>query len=147
VLAMTENGERRTFRLGWSLWRRMHQAIAARCHAARHARRGNRPPIVRAPAPSPRQAELTDTEWEAVRPLLPPLRPPAGRPHHDHRPLLSGILWVLRTRSSWRDMPEEFGKWETASKRYRHWGDTGLWPRILAVLGPAEAPESAQVSL
>jgi transposase len=82
-------------------------------------------------------AELTDGEWERVRPLLPPQRPATGRPRHDHRTLLSGILWVMRTRASWRDMPIESGHWETACKRYRLWHDTGLWQRLLAILGDA----------
>ena len=90
---------------------------------------------------------MTDAEWERVRPLLPPQRPPTGRPRHDHRTVLSGILWVLRTRSSWRDMPLELGKWETAYKRYRLWQDTGLWRRLLALLGDASIAESAEVTL
>jgi hypothetical protein len=147
VLAMTESQEQRSFRFGWSVWRRAHQAVAARCHAARHARRRDRPPILPTPVPSAAQAELTDAEWVAVRSLLPPLRPPSGRPRYAHRPLLSGILWVLRTHASWRDMPEEFGKWETAYKRYRHWGDLGLWPRILAALDGASPPQPPEVPL
>jgi transposase len=53
----------------------------------------------------------------------------------------------MRTRSSWRDLPHEFGKWETAYKRYRLWQDTGLWRRLRAVLSdnPEDAP--AQVTL
>ncbi len=35
--------------------------------------------------------------------------------------LLAGILWVARTDSSWREMPEEYGKWETAYRRYELW--------------------------
>jgi len=31
-------------------------------------------------------------------------------------------------------MPLEFGKWETAYKRYRLWHDSGLWQRLLAVI-------------
>lgn len=147
VLAMTEGKERRAFRFGWSVWRRAHQAVAAHGHAVQHTRGRDRPPTVRAPAPSPQQAELTDAEWDVVRLVLPPLQPPAGRPRHDHRPVLSGILWVLRTHSSWRDMPEEFGNWETAYKRYRHWGDTGLWQDIVVALNLERAPESAEVSL
>ena len=87
-------------------------------------------------------AELTDREWELVRTLLPPQRPPRGRPCHDHRTVLSGILWVVRTRSSWRDMPRAFGKWETAYRRYRHWRDMGLWQRLVAALDieATEAP-------
>jgi transposase len=88
-----------------------------------------------APYPSPSgPAELTEAEWERVRLLLPPQRPPTGRPRHDHRTLLSGILWVMRTHSSWRDLPLECGKWETAYKRYRLWQNTGLWQRLMAAL-------------
>ena len=53
----------------------------------------------------------------------------------------------MRTHASWRDMPLEFGKWETAYKRYRLWQDTGLWQRLLALLGDAPIAESAQVTL
>ena len=97
------------------------------------------------PASGP--AELNDAEWERVRSLLPPQRPPTGRPRHDHRAILSGILWVLRTRSSWRDMPLEFGKWETAYKRHRLWQATGLWQRLLAVLGDDSQARSTEVTL
>ena len=73
---------------------------------------------------------LTDVEWERVLPLLPPQRPRIGRPRHNHRVILSGILSVVRTGASWREMPEEFGKWETAYKRYQLWRENGLWQRI-----------------
>jgi hypothetical protein len=148
VLAMAEGQERRAFRMGWSLWRRAHQAVAARCHAARRARKRAGPPPVEAVAPpAAERAELTDGEWERVRALLPPQRPPVGRPRHDHRTVLGGILWVVRTRSSWRDMPLTFGKWETAYRRYRLWCDTGLWHRIAAALGLDGAHDPTEVSL
>jgi len=135
VLALGEAAERRAFRLGWSRWRRAHQAVAARCHAARRAlRREARPPSRAAPELMPAQAGLTDDEWRLVQPLLPPQKPATGRPRHDHRAVLAGILWVVRSDGSWRTMPEECGKWETAYKRYRLWRDTGLWPRILEAL-------------
>ena len=144
---MTEAEERRAFRVGWSVWRRAHQAVAARCHAARRARRQNRPPpIPAAPAPS-LPAELTPTEWDAVRALMPPQRPSVGRPRHDHRTVLGGIVWVVRTRGSWRDMPREFGNWETAYKRYRLWRDTGLWQFIVDTLGLGGSDNPAKVSL
>jgi transposase len=148
VLAMTENDERRAFRFGWSVWRRAHQAVATRCHAARRARKRAGPPLGEAaPPPAAERAELTDAEWALVRSLLPPQRPARGRPRRDHRVVLGGILWVVRTRSSWRDMPPEYGKWATAYKRYRLWRDTGLWLRILAALAAEAEEASAQVSL
>ena len=147
-LALAGSREQRRFRLQWSVWRRAHQAMAARCHARRRALGRDRPLVRLAPEPpAPGLAALTDVEWERVRPLLPPQRPPTGRPRHDHRTILSGILWVVRTHASWRDMPLEFGKRETAYKRYRLWQDTGLWQRLLALLGDAPIAESAQVTL
>jgi transposase len=84
-------------------------------------------------------APLTDEEWEMVEPLL-PRKPPAGRHYNDHRTVLGGIMWVARTGSSWREMPEEFGKWETAYRRYELWVKQGLWQRILRVLGEEDLP-------
>ena len=79
---------------------------------------------------------------EHVEPLL-PNKPPAGRRYHDHRRVLGGILWVARTGSSWREMPEEFGKWETAYRRYELWLKQGLWQRILEALGEEALPGPA----
>ena len=135
VLALAETAERRAARLAWSWWRRGHQAAAARSHAARRAR-GRTPPSAEMPTTLPPTpgAALTEAEWAHVLPLLPPQRPATGRPRHDHRRLLSGIVWVLRHRASWRAMPKECGKWETAYKRYRLWCDEDRWQRIAAVL-------------
>jgi hypothetical protein len=135
VLAMGETAEQRSYHLGWSRWRRAHQAVAARCHAARQALRGvASPPARAAPPPASADAGLTDDEWRRVAPLLPPQKPAIGRPRHDHRTVLGGILWVVRSGASWRAMPAEYGKWETAYRRYRLWCANGLWPHILATL-------------
>ena len=136
VLALGEPDAQRGFRFGWSRWRRMHQEVAARCHAARHARTRSQAACghVRLPAALARGA-LTDAEWERVRAALPPQRPRVGRPRHDHRTILSGILTVVGTDLSWREIPAAYGKWETAYKRYRLWCDEGRWPLIIAALG------------
>jgi hypothetical protein len=140
VLAMGDDAERRAFRLGWSRWRRRHPAVAARCHAARHAlRRKPSPPADVAPPLESTEVRLTDDEWGRVAPLLPPQQPATGRPRHDHRTVLGGILWVVRSGASWRAMPADYGKWETAYKRYRLWRDTGLWANILTALSDGEA--------
>jgi len=136
VLALGEPPERRAFRLGWSRRRRAHQAVAVRCRApTRGAARGAPPAPHEVALPRPSPAGLTDTEWAAVAALLPPQRPARGRPRHDHRTILSGILTVVRTDRSWRAMPSEYGKWERAYKRYQSWCASGLWQRILAALG------------
>jgi hypothetical protein len=140
VLAIGDAAERRAFRLGWSRWRRGHQAVAARCHAARRVIRGAAvPPARAAPLPASTDAGLTDAEWRRVAPMLPPQKPAIGRPRHDHRTVLGGILWVVRSGASWRAMPAAYGNWETAYRRYRLWRTTGLWQRILAVLAQGES--------
>ncbi len=144
VLAMAGPDDRRSFRLDWSRWRRAHQAVAARCHAARRAlRQGVACPVSAALPRAAVSGELSDAEWERVRPLLPPQKPTTGRPRHDHRTVLNGILSVTRTDASWREIPTECGKWETAYKRYRLWCDIGLWQHILTAL----ADQAHEVSL
>jgi len=96
LLSLDAAAEARAFRLGWSRGRRAHQAVAQCCHSARRTReRAARP--LEMPLPAPIHGALTDTEWERVQAVLPPQRPRTGRPNHDHRTVLSGILWVLRT--------------------------------------------------
>ena len=142
---MAEPEERRHFLLGWSAWRRAHQAVAARCRAAKRAVRRaparEGPPEVATIAPE--EAWLTDEQWELVRPLLPPQKSGIGRPPNDHRIVLGGVLWVARTGSSWREMPEEYGKWETAYRRHELWSKQGLWRPILRALGEEDLPGPA----
>ena len=149
VLALAGPAEELGFRIGWSRWRRAHQAIAKRCHAAERLARGHpaeedparpAPAAVPAELSAPVAAPLTDAEWERVRPLLPPQRPPVGRPRRDQRTVLDGILWVLGTGSSWRDVPRErFGPWETVYGRYREWRKDGRWQRVLEALRADDA--------
>jgi transposase len=75
--------------------------------------------------------------------LLLPQKGQIGRAPHDHREVLGGMLWVARTGSSWREMPEEFGKWERAYRRHELWVKQGLWERILRALGEEDLPGPA----
>jgi len=146
LLALAEPPERFRFRLHWSRWRRRHQAIAKRGHVARRARRPVALPVRRpvAPAfPPARSPHLTEDQWERVLPLLPPRRPPRGRPNGDHRRMVAAMLWVERTNCSWRTLPDHFGPWQGVYSRYQRWRKAGLWPRILAVLDQPQAQHAA----
>ncbi len=127
--------------------------MAARCRkASLAAKRAARAALCRkrsleVAALAPEEARLTDEQWALVRPLLPPQRGRIGRPPNDHRVVLGGILWVARTGSSWREMPEEYGKWETAYRRHELWISQGLWWRILQVLGEEDLPGPAAKEL
>ncbi len=138
VMAMGGPGEQRAFRFGWSQWRRAHRAVAARCHVARRAVRqpGGCPVHVAQSLPWLHRA-VSDAEWERIRLLLPSQKPAIGRLRHDHRTVLNGILAVVGTDRSSREMPQTFGHWAAAYKRYRLWCAEGLWPRIIAALAGA----------
>src|SRR5438552_3298298 len=43
--------------------------------------------------------DLTDEQWGRLEPLLPPRKPKTGKPNLDHRRIINGILWLLRTRA------------------------------------------------
>ena len=81
--------------------------------------------------------ELSDRQWQRLEPLLPPERPRTGRPNDDHRRIVNGILWVLRTGAPWRDLPERYGPVGTVSSRFYRWRDAGVWDRALAALRAA----------
>jgi hypothetical protein len=141
--SITEPPERFAFRLAWSTFRRRHQATAKQCHAARRAggqRRTGGSPQVQVLRPANR--ELTDERWAHICPLLPPQKPATGRPNHDHRQILAGILWVVQTGSSWRELPAHFGPWETVHSRYQGWRKAGIWQQILDALMPDESADA-----
>src|SRR5829696_5903417 len=56
-----------------------------------------------------RRLDVTDEQWRRLEPLLPPEKPRTGRPNHDHRRVVSGMLWIHRTGAPWRDLPERYG--------------------------------------
>jgi len=53
-------------------------------------------------------SDLTDTEWELLRPRRPP-RAQRGRPPTSRRRVLDAILDRLRAGRAWRMLPREFG--------------------------------------
>ena len=78
--------------------------------------------------------DLTDVQWERLKPLLPPEKPPTGRPNHDHRRILNGILWIDRTGAPWNDLPSHYGPVGTVSSRFYRWRQAGIWQRVLEAL-------------
>lgn len=138
--ALGETQEQQARRLRWSQFRRRHQKRAQHFHRLRRARQA---PAISVTLPPPIRLlglpALTDERWEQLRPLLPPQKPVTGRPASDHRLIMEAMLWVARTASSWRELPERFGPWSTVASRYQRWLKEGLWTRILQVLLPEQA--------
>ena len=81
-----------------------------------------------------RRSVLSDAQWETIEPLLPAQLPWSGRPRRDHRQVVEGIIYRYRCGIAWRDLPTDFGPWQTVWKRHRAWAADGTWDRILDAL-------------
>lgn len=82
-----------------------------------------------------RRYELTDEQFEQIRPLLPErVGPNGGRPWEEHRNIINGIFWILRSGAPWRDVPERYGPWQTVYDRFNRWREDGTWDRVLSHL-------------
>lgn len=74
---------------------------------------------------------MTDDEWAIVVPFL---TAPSGRPPKNHRRNLDGALWICRTGAPWRDLPNQFGNWNSVWRQFRRWCLSGVWDVILQAL-------------
>ena len=92
----------------------------------------------------PVRTVLTDEMWARIEPHLPAVKGPMGPPSRPHRPIVEGIVYRLRTGVPWRDLPSEFGSWQTAHRRHYKWSKDGTWDRVLAEL-QADADAAGQI--
>ena len=58
-----------------------------------------------------RRYELTDTQWDRIKDLIP--RAKTGRPPKDDRMMLNAMLWLARSGAAWADIPARFGPHQT----------------------------------
>ncbi len=52
----------------------------------------------------------------------------------DHRRLVEGAIHRYRTGIAWRDLPDEFGPWQTVWKRHHRFAIDGTWDSVLTAL-------------
>ncbi|WP_241778910.1 IS5 family transposase [Streptomyces sp. AcH 505] len=83
------------------------------------------------------RGDLTNAEWDRLVSFLPPGGARGGR-WSDHRRVINGVLYRVRTGVQWRDLPERFGPWETVYKRHRRWSEDGTWAMLLSRIQAAE---------
>ena len=75
-------------------------------------------------------SDLTRTQWERLKPQLPPAKP-GGRPRAvDLREILNGIFYLARGGCSWRMMPKDLPPWSTCYDYFRKWRHDGTWSKI-----------------
>ncbi len=83
-------------------------------------------------------ADLTDVQWEHLRPLvewnMKRRSDGRGRRWRDARQVLNGVLWILRTGAAWKDLPARYGPYQTCHRRFQQWLREGILQGILWAL-------------
>lgn len=77
---------------------------------------------------------LREDQWARLEALLPGKQGDPGRTARDNRRFVEAVLWVMRTGSPWRDLPEELGQWHRTFVRFSRWRQKGVWERVATAL-------------
>ena len=89
---------------------------------------------------------ISDDQWKIIAPFLEQKnKDPRGRPPKDNRLIFNGILWILKTGAPWRDLPPEFGPWQTVYKRFARWAQLAVWDNLLSKLAQSADSESIAI--
>ncbi|GAA2685252.1 hypothetical protein GCM10010428_56070 [Actinosynnema pretiosum subsp. pretiosum] len=80
------------------------------------------------------RADLTDAQWAMLQPLLPVGVKPGRPPKWSKRQLIDGIRWRVRVGAPWRDVPPDYGPWQTVYGLFRRWQRLGVWQGVLTAL-------------
>jgi transposase len=68
----------------------------------------------------------SDVEWSFFASFL---SARTGRPPKYHRRVSDGMFWISRT--GWRELPAEFGHWNSVWRQWRRWCLSGIWDAML----------------
>lgn len=81
----------------------------------------------------PYPSDLTDAQWDIIRPLIPVNR--VGRPRvHDLREVLNSIFYLIRSGCQWDMLPHDLLPKSTVYDYFAQWRDDGTWQTILDAL-------------
>ena len=88
---------------------------------------------------------VSDTVWEKIEPLLPGRNSDRGVTAKDNRLFLEAVLWRVRAGLPWRDLPAEFGPWNSVFTRFRRWVRAKVFDRIFQALSGEPDVEYAMI--
>src|SRR5262245_64307984 len=75
-------------------------------------------------------SDLTDEQWDILRPLVPPAKP-GGRPRSvDLRTVLDTLFYKAKTGGQWDDLPRDLAPKSTAGDYLAAWEQDGAWQRL-----------------
>jgi putative transposase len=75
-------------------------------------------------------SDLTDAQWKLIEKRIPPAKPGGRDRSVDMREVMNGILYLVRTGCSWRQLPHDLPPWGTVHWYYRCFRLDGTWHKI-----------------
>jgi putative transposase len=82
----------------------------------------------------PYTTDLTDIQWELLRPLIPEAKP-GGRPREVNlREVMNTLLYQDRTGCQWDMLPHDLLPKSTVFDYFKRWRDDGTWQTIVDAL-------------
>ena len=79
---------------------------------------------------------LTLAQFEVLNKLLPQSQTKTG--NISKHLIVNGILYQLKNGCQWRDLPDNFPKWQTVYSQFRRWRLDGTWEEVLQALAKIE---------
>jgi putative transposase len=73
------------------------------------------------------QTDLTDRQWEVIKPLLPNAE---RKRKHTLREIINALFYHTRAGGSWRLLPHDFPPWESVYGFFNRWSKDGTLERI-----------------
>ncbi len=88
---------------------------------------------------------LTDAQWALMARHCLGKKSDPGRTGGDGRRFVEAVLWIARTGAPWRDLPEDFGPWNTVFKRFRYWVARDVFQRMFEAVSAEPDMEYAMI--
>lgn len=79
---------------------------------------------------------LSDRQWDRIAAHFIGDGRTRGSSGSDNRMFVEAVLWIVRTGSTWRDLPDVFGAWNSAFRRFSRWSRKGIWWQIFEAMAP-----------
>ena len=77
---------------------------------------------------------LSDDQWSRISSLIPGKPGDPGRHGDNNREFIDGVLYVVRAGCPWRDLPADFGNWNSVWRRFNRWCHGGVWQELFEAL-------------
>lgn len=92
-----------------------------------------------------RRYALRDDQWNRIEHLLPGRPGSVGATAMDNRLFVEAVLFRYRAGIPWRDLPERFGDWKNAHRRFSRWAEKGVWRQVFELLAGDADNEYAMI--